>query len=43
MTGNAIENEGTKAVIEMLKINTTLTSLNLSSKEEQNNEKVMNE
>ena len=34
MTGNWIENEGAKSMGEMLKVNTTLTSLDLSSEEE---------
>ena len=34
MTGNEIGDEGAKAMSEMLKVNTTLTSLNLSSEEE---------
>ena len=34
MTGNGIGNEGAKAMGEMLKVNTTLTTLNLESEEE---------
>ena len=33
MTGNRIGDEGAKAMSEMLKVNTTLTTLNLSSEE----------
>ena len=36
MTGNDIGDEGAKALSEMLKVNTTLTSLNLGSEEERN-------
>ena len=34
MTGNRIGVEGAKAMSEMLKVNTTLTTLNLSCEEE---------
>ena len=34
MTGNEIGVEGAKAMSEMLKVNTTLTTLNLSCEEE---------
>ena len=34
MTVNKIGDEGTKALSEMLKVNTTLTSLNLTCEEE---------
>ena len=34
MTGNGIGVEGAKAMSEMLKVNTTLTSLNLACEEE---------
>ena len=34
MAGNGIGDEGVKAVIEMLKVNTTLTELNVTSDEE---------
>ena len=34
MTDNDIEDEGAKALSEMLKVNSTLTSLNLSSEDE---------
>ena len=34
MTDNEIGDEGAKAMSEMLKVNTTLTSLNLGSEEE---------
>ena len=37
MTGNEIRVEGAKALSEMMKVNTTLTSLNLCS--EENNKK----
>lgn len=33
MIGNVIRDEGTKAISEALKVNTTLTSLNLGSDE----------
>ena len=33
-TGNKICNEGAKAMSEMMKVNTTLTSLNLRSEKE---------
>ena len=35
MTGNDIGDEGAKAISEMLKVNTTLTSLDLSCEEEE--------
>ena len=34
MTGNGIEDEGAKAMSEMLKVNSTLTTLNLECEEE---------
>ena len=34
MTDNGIGDEGAKAMSEMMKVNTTLTSLNLRSEEE---------
>ena len=34
MTGNEIGDEGANALSEMLKVNTTLTSLDLNSEEE---------
>ena len=34
MTDNKIGDEGAKAMSEMLKVNSTLTSLNLASEEE---------
>ena len=34
MTGNGIGDEGAKAMSEMLKVNTTLTTLNLGCEEE---------
>ena len=34
MTGNKIGDEGAKAMSEMLKVNTTLTTLNLGCEEE---------
>ena len=34
MTGNEIGDKGAKAIIAVLKVNTTLTSLNLSGEEE---------
>ena len=34
MTGNGIGDEGAKAMSEMLKVNTTLTTLNLGGEEE---------
>ena len=34
MTGNDIEGEGAKSLSEMMKMNTTLTSLDLSCEEE---------
>ena len=39
MTGNRIGVEGTKSIIEMVKVNTTLTSLKLLSCEEEEKEK----
>ena len=39
MTGSGIGTEGAKALSEMLKVNTTLKSLNLSSDEEKREEK----
>ena len=39
MTGNKIGVEGAKAMSEMLKKNTTLTSLDLHSEEEERKEK----
>ena len=39
MAGNGIGVEGVKAVSEMLKVNTTLTSLNLRSDEEREKER----
>ena len=39
MTGNRIGAEGAKAMSEMLKVNTTLTSLNLYGKEERERER----
>ena len=39
MTGNKIGDEGTKELSEMLKVNTTLTSLNLIGKKEERKEK----
>ena len=39
MTGNEIGVEGAKALSEMLKVNTTLTSLNLLGEEEERREK----
>ena len=39
MTDNGVRVEGAKAISEMLKVNTTLTELNLSSVEERKNEK----
>ena len=39
MTDNKIGAEGTKALSEMLKVNTTLTSLNMYGKEEERGEK----
>ena len=35
MTDNKIENEGSKMMSEMLKVNTTLTKLGLRSEEEE--------
>ena len=37
MTGNGIKDEGAKAMSEVLKANTTLTSLNLDCEEEESN------
>ena len=34
MTGNRIEDEGAKAMSEMLKMNTTLIKLNMESEDE---------
>ena len=39
MTDNGVRVEGAKAISEMLKVNTTLTELDLSSVEERKNEK----
>ena len=39
MTGNEIGDEGAKALSEMLKVNSTLTSLDLGSEEERKREK----
>ena len=39
MTGNVIRVEGAKAMSEMLKVNTTLTSFNLGGEEEKRKEK----
>ena len=39
MTGNEIGVEGAKALSEMMKVNTTLTSLNLSCEEERRKER----
>ena len=39
MTENGIGEEGAKAMSELLKVNTTLTSLNLRSEEEERKEK----
>ena len=39
MTGNEIGVEGAKAMSEMLKVNTALTSLHLSCKEEERRKK----
>ena len=35
MTGNEIRDEGAKAMSEVLKVNTTLTSLDLSGKDKE--------
>ena len=35
MTGNGIRDEGAKSLSEMLKVNNTLTSLNLGCEEEE--------
>ena len=42
MTGNEIREEGVKALSEILKVNTTLTSLDLSCEEEKKKEKRKN-
>ena len=39
MTGNLIEDEGAKAISEMVKVNKRLTTLNLSSEEERKRER----
>ena len=39
MAGNGIGDEGVKAVIEILKVNTTLTKLNVTSDEEERKKK----
>ena len=39
MSGNEIGVEGAKAMSEMLKVNTTLTSLDLTGEEEERKEK----
>ena len=39
MTDNGIGDEGAKAMSEMMKVNTTLTSLNLSGEEERKKRK----
>ena len=39
MTGNAIGDEGAKVMAEMLKENTTLTTLDLSGEEEERRKK----
>ena len=39
MTGNGIRDEGAKAMSEMVKVNTTLTTLNLWSEEEKKRER----
>ena len=39
MTGNEIGDEGAKALSEMMKVNTTLTSLNLRCEEERRKER----
>ena len=39
MTGNGIRVEGAKSMSEMLKVNSTLTSLDLGSEEERKREK----
>ena len=39
MTGNGIEDEGAKAMSEMLKVNTTLTLLDLGCESEERKEK----
>ena len=38
MTGNKIGDEGAKVMSEILKVNTTLTELNLESKEKEKSE-----
>ena len=39
MTGNGIGDEGAKAMSEMVKVNTTLTTLNLRGEEERKERK----
>ena len=39
MTDTKMRDEGARSISEMLKVNTTLTSLNLYGKEEERNEK----
>ena len=39
MTGNGIGDEGAKAMSSMMKVNTTLTTLNLGGEEERKREK----
>ena len=39
MTGNGIGAEGAKSLSEMLKVNTTLTGLDLTCEEERRNKK----
>ena len=39
MTGSGIGDEGAKSMSEMLKVNTTLTTLNLGGKEERKRER----
>ena len=39
MAGNEIRNEGAKALSEMLKVNTTLKTLDLSGEEKERSEK----
>ena len=39
MTGNGIGDEGAKSMSEMMKVNTTLTSLDLSCEEERRKER----
>ena len=43
MTDNMIGDEGAKALSEMLKVNTTLTSLNLGCEEERKKGKIKKE